>query len=96
MLTRAYPALYRSMILFQNIVEILHGSMAAVFLQRSFGFQLNDGQRVRCVLVGVDDPRCRPVLTAQGLAEKGLGRPCIAFGRGEEVDRRAARIHCPI
>jgi hypothetical protein len=31
-------ALYRPMILFQNVVEILHGSMAAVFLQRSFGF----------------------------------------------------------
>src|SRR5262249_30726467 len=96
MLTRADPALNRPMILFQNIVEILHRSMAAVFLQRSLGFQLNDGWRVSCVLVGVDDPRWRPILTAQGLAEKALGRPCIAFGREEEVDRRAARIHCPI
>jgi hypothetical protein len=31
--------------------------MAAVFLQRSFGFELHDSRRVSNVLVGVDDPR---------------------------------------
>jgi len=55
------------MILFQNIVEILHGSMAAVFLRRSFGFELHDSRRLSNVLVGVDDPRHRMVLTVPRL-----------------------------
>ena len=85
MLARAYPAFDGPMILFQNIVEILHGSMAAVFLQRSFGFELHDSRRVSNVLVGVDDPRHRMVLAAQGFGQKALGRRCIAFGREKEV-----------
>jgi hypothetical protein len=95
MLAGADPALDRPMILFQNIVEILHGAMAAVFLQRSFGFELHDGRWVSCVLVGVDDPRRRMVHSAKRFGQKALGRRCIAFGREEEVDRRTARIHSP-
>jgi hypothetical protein len=37
MLAGAHPALDRPMILFQNIVEILHRSVVTVFLQ-SWGF----------------------------------------------------------
>ena len=65
----------RPMILFQNIVERLHVSMATVFLQRScVDLSCTGGRRVSRVLVGVDDPRRRMVLTAQGPAEKTLGR----------------------
>jgi hypothetical protein len=35
-----------AVILLQDVVKILHGSMAAVFLQRSFGFELHDSRWV--------------------------------------------------
>jgi hypothetical protein len=38
MLTRAAPALDRPMILFQDVIEVLHRSMLAVLLQSTFGF----------------------------------------------------------
>ena len=96
MLTGADSPLDGAVILLQDVVKILHGSMAAVFLQRSFGFELHDGRWVSCVLVGVDDPWRRMVLAAQGFGQKALGRRRIAFGREEEVDRRTARIHSPV
>src|ERR1700740_1540831 len=96
MLTGADSPLDGAVILLQDVVKILHGSMAAVFLQRSFGFELHDGRWVSCVLVGVDDPWRRMVLAAQSFGQKALGRRCIAFGREEEVDRRTARIHSPV
>src|ERR1700740_2419288 len=90
------PALDGPVVLFQDVIKILHWSMAAVFLQRSFGVELRDCRWVSCVLVGVDDPWRRMVLAAQGFGQKALGRRCIAFGREEEVDRRTARIHSPV
>jgi hypothetical protein len=39
------------------------------------------------VLVGVDDPRRRMVLSAQGLGKKALNRCWVAFSRQKEVDR---------
>ena len=41
------------------------------------------------MLIGVDDPRRRMVLSAQGLGEKALGSDGVALGRKEEVDRCA-------
>jgi hypothetical protein len=46
MLTGADTALDRPMILFQDIVEILHRSMSTVLLQNTLGFELNDGWRI--------------------------------------------------
>ena len=74
MLACAYPALDRPMILFQNVVEILHRSMPAILLQSLLGFEPHDGRWITGVLVGVDDPRRRMVLSAQSLGEKALGR----------------------
>src|SRR5262245_31027622 len=85
MLTGADSALDGAVILLQDVVKILHGSMAAVFFQSSFGFELHDSRWVSCVLVGVDDPWRRMVLAAQGFGQKALGRCGIAFGREEEV-----------
>ena len=76
MLACAYPALDRPMILFQNVVEILHRSMPAILLQSLLGFEPHDGRWITGVLVGVDDLRRRMVLSAQSLGEKALGR-CI-------------------
>ena len=81
MLACAYPALDRPMILFQNVVEILHRSMPAILLQSLLGFEPHDGRWITGVLVGVDDPRRRMVLSAQGLGEKALSRCCVAFSK---------------
>ena len=52
-----------------------------------------NGGWISGVLVGIDDPRRRMVLTAQGFGQKALSRCCIAFGREKEVDRRTAGVH---
>src|SRR5271165_2185796 len=93
MLACAYPALDRPMILFQNVVEILHRSMPAILLQSLFGFEPHDGRWITGVLVGVDDPRVRMVRISQGFGQKALGRCCVAPGRKKEVDRRPSGIH---
>src|SRR5271165_5105777 len=92
MLACAYPALDRPMILFQNVVEILHRSMPAILLQSLLGFEPHDGRWITGVLVGVDYPRRRMVRSAQRFGEKALGRRCVAFGPEKEVDRRPGGV----
>src|SRR5271167_1012245 len=89
----AHPALDRPMILFQNIVEILHRSMSTVLLQSALVFELHNRRRVSGMLVGVDDSRRRMVCSAQRFGEKALGRRCIALSRKKEVDGRPSGIH---
>ena len=91
MLTCVNPTLDRPVILFQDVIKILHRSMSTLLFQNSAGFELNDGWRISSVLVGVDDPRRGMVLPAQGFGQKALGRRCIAFGREKEVDRPRLR-----
>src|SRR5258705_7580162 len=95
MLACTHPAFDGPVILFQDVIEILHRSMSTLLLQNSAGFELNDGWRISSVLVSVDDPRRELVLTTQGFGQKALGRRCIAFGREKEVDRRTGRVHGP-
>ena len=83
-------------ILFQNIIEVLHRSMPAILLQSLLGFKPHDGRRITGMLVGVDHPRPRMVLSAQSLCEKALSRCCVAFSRQKEVDRRTAGVESPI
>jgi len=87
MLARLDPAFDSPMILFQDVIEVLHRSMLAVLLQSTFGFEFHNRRRITGVLVGVDYPRRWMVLTAQGFSQKALSRRCIAFGREKEVDR---------
>ena len=96
MLACADPALDGPMVLFQDVIKILHRSMPAVLLQNTVGFELNDGWWIAGVLVGVDDPRRRMVLPAQGFGQKAFGRCCIAFGREKEVDRCPSGVHGPV
>jgi hypothetical protein len=101
MLACAYPALDRPMILFQDVVEILHRSMPAILLQSLLGFEPHDGRWITGVLVGVDDPRRRMVLSAQSLS----GSNCLHLNRPETDDARSigpayqntpAKLqHCP-
>src|SRR6266852_13758 len=67
MLTRADPALDRPMILFQDVIEMLHGAVLAIVGQIACGLEPGNGGWISGVLVGIDDPRRRMVLTAQRL-----------------------------
>jgi hypothetical protein len=51
MLTRVNPTLDRTVILFQDVIKILHGSVLTVLLQNTVGFELNDGWRISSALV---------------------------------------------
>jgi hypothetical protein len=50
MLAGAYPALDRPMILFQDVIEILHRSMPAILRQSLLGFEPHDGRGITGVL----------------------------------------------
>jgi hypothetical protein len=90
MLTGVDPTLDRPVILFQDVIEILYGAVLAVVGQIACGLEYGNGGWISGVLVAVDDPRFRMVLTAQGFGQKALSRCCIAFSREKEVDRRNA------
>src|SRR5271165_4204059 len=96
MLACAHPAFDGPVILFQNIIEVLHRSMPAILHQSTREFEPHDGRWITGVLVGVDDPRRPMVLSAQGFDEKALSRCCVAFSRQKEVDRRTAGVDSPV
>src|SRR5271169_3368332 len=66
MLACTHPAFDGPVILFQDVIKILHRSMSTLLFQNLAGFELNDRWRITGVLVGVDDPRRGMVFTAQG------------------------------
>src|SRR5271166_5741869 len=57
MLTCTNPAFDGPMVLFQHVIKILYGSVLAVFLQNTAGFELSDGWRIGGVLVRINYPR---------------------------------------
>jgi hypothetical protein len=58
------------MILFEDVVKVLHRPMPAILLQRTLGFEVHDGWRITGVLVGINDPRRRMVLSARGFVRQ--------------------------
>ena len=92
MLACTHPAFDGPVILFQDVIKILHRSMSTLLFQNTAGFELNDGWRISSVLVGVDDPRRGMVLPAQGFGQKALGRRCIAFGRETNLAVNCVRL----
>ena len=70
MLACAHPALDGPVILFKDVIEILHGAMLAVVGQIACGLEHGNGGWISGVLVGVDDPRRRMVRSAQGFGER--------------------------
>ena len=80
MLARVDPTLDRPVILFQDVVEILHGALLAVVGQIACGLEHGNGRWISGVLVAIDDPRLRMVLTAQGFGQKAL-RTCLRMLR---------------
>src|SRR5208337_111945 len=93
MLTRVYSSLDRAVVLFQNIVEILHRSVLAVLLQNILVFELHNRRRVSGMLVGVDDSRHGMVLPSQRFGQKAFCCGRVLLGREEKVEGRAGRIH---
>src|SRR5271165_1067684 len=65
MLACTHPAFDGPMILFQDVIKILHGAMLAVLLQNTLLFEPYNRRRVRGMLVGVDDSRRRMIRFAQ-------------------------------
>ena len=92
-MTRAHPALDGAVILFQDVIEVLHRSALAALLQITLVFELHNRRRASGMLVGVDASRHRIVCSAERFGQKALGSCFIAFGREQEVDRRTGGIH---
>ena len=92
MLTRVDPSLDRPMILFQDVIQVRHGPVPAVFIQSACGFEPHDRRRVRAVTVGIDDARHGMVLPSQRFGQEALCGSRV-LGREEKVEGRAGRIH---
>src|SRR5580693_7805023 len=69
MLARVDPTLDRPVILFQDVIEILHGAVLAIVGQIACGLEHGNGGWISGVLVGIDYPRRRMVLPAQGFGQ---------------------------
>ena len=96
MLTGVDASLDRAVVLFEHVVQIWHRPMPAVLLQSALGFELYDGRRVSGMLVGVDGPRVRMVLSAQRFGQEALCCGRVLLGREEKVEGRAGGIHRPV
>ena len=59
MLACAHPTFDCPVILFQNIIEVLHRAMPAILLQSTHGFEPHDSWWITGVLVGIDYARRR-------------------------------------
>jgi hypothetical protein len=70
MLACAHPAFDGPVILFQNIIEVLHRSMPAILHQNALGFEPYDGRRITGVLVGVMTRRAGWFSPPKALARK--------------------------
>jgi hypothetical protein len=68
----------RSMILLQDIVQILDRSMPAAATQSSFRFHCGNRRAVESGLISVDDARLRMRGVAERLAEQAFGRRGVA------------------
>jgi len=53
-------------------------------------------RRISSVLVGIDYPWRRMVLSAQRFGEEALNGVYVAFSRQKEVDRRTGGVHSPV
>ena len=67
MLSGVDPSLDRTVVLFQNVIEVGYRPMPAILLKNTFGFEPHDRGRVRTVTVGVDKTRQGMVLPSPTL-----------------------------
>src|ERR1035437_1197441 len=67
-----------SMILFENVVQVLHGSVSTAVAQRPFLLTVRDRRAVNRRQVGVDHSRLGMGLIAEPLAKQPLGSIGVA------------------
>ena len=82
----------RSMILLQDVIQVLDRPVAATASQDAFLFHSGNRRAVEACLVRVDDARLRMRRISQRLTEQAFGRSSIAPAREHEVDRGAGGI----
>src|SRR5271157_97152 len=87
MLACAHPAFDGPVILFQNIIKVLHRSMPAILHQSTRGFEPHDGRWITGVLVGVDYARRRWFSPP-----KALPRKRAAAAASRLADRRKSIV----
>src|ERR1035437_6099404 len=73
-----YSTFDGSMILFQNVVQVLHRSVSTAVAQRPFLFTVGDRRAVNRRQVGVDHSRSGMGSIAECLAKQPLGSICVA------------------
>jgi hypothetical protein len=93
MLARAHPAFDGPVVLFQNIVQILYGTMLAILFKGTLGFEPHDRGWVGGVMVGINNPWLGMVRTSQSFTQEALCCSRVLPGRKQEVDRRAEIVH---
>src|ERR1019366_3558929 len=99
-LTKALLGLHssfdRSMILLQDVVQVLDRPMSAAAAQGSFLFYRRNPRAVKAALISIDDAGLRMRWIAESLAEQAFGRRSIAQRRQQEVDSGTGGIDGPI
>src|SRR5438309_5708548 len=86
------PAFDEAMILLDDIVQVLDGSMPTKAAKRPFLLYSQDGRGVDPRLIRVDDARLRMRQIAQSLAKQPLGSIGIAERRQQEINRGSGRV----
>jgi hypothetical protein len=86
----------RSMILLQDVVQVLDRSMSAAAAQGSFLFHCCNRRAVEAGLISIDDAGLGVRWIAESLAEQACGRRSIAQRRQQEVDSGTGGIDGPI
>ena len=85
----------RSMVLFDDVVQILHGPVPTATAERPFLLNSRDRRGVDGGQIRVDDARLWMRSITQSLAKQPFGGIGIAEGRQQEIDRSACRIDSP-
>jgi hypothetical protein len=92
MLTRVDPSLDRAVVLFQNIVQILYGTVLAILLKGTFDFEPHDRGWVGGVLVSINNPRLGMVRTSQSFTQEALCCSRVLSGRRTERVYRTIQV----
>ena len=87
-----HTAFDRSMVLFQDVIQVLRRSVPATPTKRSFLLYVRDGRSVDRRLIRVDNPGLRMACIAQGLAKETFGGIGVAQRRKQKVNRGSSRI----
>jgi hypothetical protein len=91
-----YSTLDCSMVLFQDVVQVLYWPMSAAPPERSFLLYVWDRRTVDRCQIRVDDAGLRMTSVTQRLTKQPFGRIRVAQRRQQEIDGGTAGIDRPI